>query len=125
MQLILILCGFSYAKTDSCGTDNYPCNCCENGFTDCIIPLPEECITLADRENSEILSYKGYANNYINITAISEKASEYGTTIERYMKFLMKTPLMLDSILNALEEITQETSTPFPPPTPDILLSLH
>ena len=111
MQLILILCGFSYAKTDSCGTDNYPCNCCENGFTDCIIPLPEECITLADRENSEILSYKGYANNYINITAISEKISEFGLSMKRYTKVLITTPLMMDSILEALEGNILETSS--------------
>ena len=111
MQMILILCGFALGKTDSCGTDTYPCNCCENGFFDCTIPIPEECITLADREESDILSYKGYANDYINITAISEKISEFGLSMERYTKFLITTPLMMDSILEALEGNILETSS--------------
>ena len=108
MQLILIICGISYAKTDACGTDFHPCNCCENSLADCTLPLPDECITVADSDISEIFSYKEYATNYLNLTLISENLSEIGISLKSYTKFLMTIPLLLDSTFEVFEAKTLE-----------------
>ena len=58
MYMILIVQGgFALAKTDYCGVDTHPC---ENVFTDCAIPLPEVSMTLAEREENDVINLRLY-----------------------------------------------------------------
>ena len=57
MYMILIVRGFALAKTDYCGVDTH---LCENVFTDCAIPLPEVSMTLAEREENDVINLRLY-----------------------------------------------------------------
>ena len=109
MQLILILCGLVLAKTDSCGTDGHPCYCCENGLTDCIFPFPDACTTLAVSEQSELPSFFGCVMKSLSST-ISTIRFETLSDLDTHMKFLMKIPLLTDSMIESIEDKILESS---------------
>ena len=109
MHLILILCGIVFAKTDSCGTDTYPCNYCENGLTNWILHLPDACTTLAVSEQSELPSFFGCVMKSLSST-ISTIRFETFSDLDTQKTFLMKTPLLMDSMIESIEEKILESS---------------